>query len=674
MDYRESLPAGRAALGWLTAAAAAVLLAACGGGDVGTETVADASSEPTADARVTAMGTPYGSTAPTVPATIEAENFDRGGQRVGYYDLTAGNSGGQYRTGESVDIIASADAAGGGYVVNNFQTGEWLAYTINVPAAGNYEIELRAASMFAASAFHVEVDGVNVSGRVNVPNTGSWSAFQWVGKKTVALAAGTRVLRIVADEQYFNLNSIRIAAAPASTPYSGTPIVVPATIEAENFDHGGEGIAYHDNGAGNAGGQYRTGENVDIVASTDAAGGGYVVNNFETGEWLAYTINVATAGNYDLELRAASALTGSAFHLEIDGQDVTGRIGVPNTGSWNGFQWVGKKGVPLAAGRRVLKVVSDQQYFNLNSIRIAAASAPAATPPPTGAKLLFKSGFEGGTALGSLLMYGNGAWQDITGTDSETGFAWPPKIWGGTNSRLQLIAGDGVSVTSSTLGSYIYNQLQTVTGRTGAATRALYSTVQQSVGGALVNWNSTQNDFIIFPGTNQGDLYVSYWLKFQPDLLEKMTANSWAGRVVSDWKTGTGTGGGGDYRILFSVFGDGANKRLYWNLKGDNVANGGLPQQVFWNLNNTTVPVPVGRWFRVEMFVHRSGGADGRVWIAVDGQRLFDRFGPNMGVYGLPWNRVMAFMNYSSGQVLPAYQWVDDFELWDGFPSHASAH
>ena len=38
-----------------------------------------------------------------------------------------------------------------------------------------------------------------------------------------------------------------------STPYTGTPIAIPGAFEAENFDKGGEGIAYHDTTPGNQG-------------------------------------------------------------------------------------------------------------------------------------------------------------------------------------------------------------------------------------------------------------------------------------------------------------------------------------------------------------------------------------------------------------------------------------
>src|SRR5689334_8251547 len=91
-----------------------------------------------------------------------------------------------------------------------------------------------------------------------------------------------------------------------AAPFTGTPYSVPGTIEAENFDTGGQGVGYNDKTNNNQGGQYRTKEGVDIIVSPDSAGGGYVINNFQTGEWLAYTINVTSSGPYDIMLRASS--------------------------------------------------------------------------------------------------------------------------------------------------------------------------------------------------------------------------------------------------------------------------------------------------------------------------------------------------------------------------------
>src|SRR6267378_2708612 len=328
-----------------------------------------------AQAQTTPAPTPYSGVPIAIPGAFEAENFDFGGEGVAYHDNTPGNQGGQYRLSEDVDIIVSTDStdsAGGGYVVNNFETGEWLAYTVNVATSAQYDIELRASNgnLSPPPRFHIEIDGVNVTGSILVPNTGSWNTFQWIGQTGVPLTAGTHVLKIVADQQYFNLNSIRVTAMSAPTPYSGVPIVIPGAFEAENFDLGGEGVAYHDNTPGNQGSQYRLSEDVDIIVSSDSAGGGYVVNNFETGEWLAYTIHVAQTAIYRIDIRASNSGFTPSFHIEIDGANVTGSVRVPDTGSWSVFQDVGKGGITLNQGQHLLRLVTDQQYFNVNWIRI----------------------------------------------------------------------------------------------------------------------------------------------------------------------------------------------------------------------------------------------------------------------------------------------------------------
>src|SRR5437899_1661970 len=137
------------------------------------------------------------------------------------------------------------------------------------------------------------------------------------------------------------------AGAATAAPFYGTPFAIPGSFEAEDFDRGGEGVAYHDNVPGNAGGLYRPEEDVDIISPCAS---GYVVNNFETGEWLEYTVSVSEAGVYRLEALASSELEGSRWHMEIDGVDATGPVTVPHTGSWRTFEWVGVGGVSLTAG------------------------------------------------------------------------------------------------------------------------------------------------------------------------------------------------------------------------------------------------------------------------------------------------------------------------------------
>jgi hypothetical protein len=163
------------------------------------------------------------------------------------------------------------------------------------------------------------------------------------------------------------------APVTGSTPYTGTRVSLPGTIQAENYDLGGKGVAYFDTTAGNSGGVYRTGEDVDLANSCDAEIGGYMVGEIVTGEWLAYSVNVASSTNYDIMLRVADPYSGGAFHVEVDGVNVTGSVSGLTTGAWCTFKWVGKTRVPLTAGAHILKVVVDQQPFNLKAIRVSVS-------------------------------------------------------------------------------------------------------------------------------------------------------------------------------------------------------------------------------------------------------------------------------------------------------------
>ncbi|HEY3886294.1 MAG TPA: carbohydrate-binding protein, partial [Vicinamibacterales bacterium] len=142
-----------------------------------------------------------------------------------------------------------------------------------------------------------------------------------------------------------------------STPYTGTPIALPGRIEAENYDKGGEGVAYHDTTPGNAGGVYRS-DGVDLQVANDT-GGGYKVKSAVAGEWLNYTVSVGATGTYSLDARVCSSGAGGTFHIEVDGVNVTGEMSIPNTGSWNSFTTITKTGVSLTAGTHVFKLVLD---------------------------------------------------------------------------------------------------------------------------------------------------------------------------------------------------------------------------------------------------------------------------------------------------------------------------
>jgi hypothetical protein len=322
------------------------------------------------------------------------------------------------------------------------------------------------------------------------------------------------------------------------------------------------------------------------------------------------------------------------------------------------------------------------------ALPLAAQPAPA----PTTAQRLFASGFEGTTAIvppNQANFWGTGGFTDITGTDDTTGFTWPPSIWGGGGGRFLFLT-DPLVVAAADVGSYMFNRIETVTGPKGNQTKALYQEISRNVNGTEpMGGSPTTNLFSIHPSGETSDLYISYWIKFQPDLVEKMNNLPAGGGIVNGgtwraffaFKTGTqrpvvgplnAPYNNGDYRVEVYVMTYGGGTP-YWQVLADNSAGGGAPLVNNWVVQNRTVPVPVGEWFKFEIFWHRSNAADGRVWVAINGSVIADRYGPNMGAWNLPINRISAPTVYT-GSRMPVYQWVDDLEIWNGFPPSGSGH
>ena len=162
-------------------------------------------------------------------------------------------------------------------------------------------------------------------------------------------------------------------------PYGGTPAAVPGTVQAENYDTGGEGVAYHvtsTNGSGNA---YRS-DGVDLETTSDT-GGGYDLGWTSGGQWFRYTVNVAAAGPYAVTFRVAapSSVTGALHLSNASGVNLSGAVTIPQTGNWQ--TWATATAiVTLPAGQQVLTLNEDTGGWNLNYLTLAAAGG--GNPPP----------------------------------------------------------------------------------------------------------------------------------------------------------------------------------------------------------------------------------------------------------------------------------------------------
>jgi hypothetical protein len=306
----------------------------------------------------------FNGTPAAIPGQVSAANFDNGGEGVAYHDTTAGNSGGQYRNTD-VDVEASSD---GGYDVGWIAAGEWINYTVNVASAGSYTVQLRVSSPTGASMHLGFNKASSVWTVVSIPSTGGWQSWTTVSVP-VTLGAGTQQMTLMFDTGSMNIESASVTSSSGGggglSPFLGAPVSLPGTIQAANFDNGGEGVAYLDSSPGNAGGAYRN-TDVDLEASSE---GGYDVGWTTQGEWLNYTVSVTSAGSYTVQLRVASP-GGASMHVGFNtASNVWKPVSIPATGGWQTWTTVSVP-VTLGAGTQQLTLLFDTGPMNIRTIAV----------------------------------------------------------------------------------------------------------------------------------------------------------------------------------------------------------------------------------------------------------------------------------------------------------------
>lgn len=138
----------------------------------------------------------FGAAPANVPGRIEAEEFDRGSNTIAYQDLSPQSTGDLYRSDTDVDFVALPD---GGHAVDADDPGEWLEYTVDVSEPGLRRVAVKLASATGGGSFHVEVDGVDKTGQIEVVSTGNDNAYRWMNIGNINLTAGSHVLRLSFD-------------------------------------------------------------------------------------------------------------------------------------------------------------------------------------------------------------------------------------------------------------------------------------------------------------------------------------------------------------------------------------------------------------------------------------------------------------------------------------------
>lgn len=272
----------------------------------------------------------------------------------------------------------------------------------------------------------------------------------------------------------------------------------------------------------------------------------------------------------------------------------------------------------------------------------------------TTSELLFSSGFNEEVTLGPMEHpegNNNGLyWQGISGTDKATGFTWPID-----NDQFPVTSPARFFMLTNYKGiianprEYTENKLEEINGYNGKPNRCLYMAFYKG-GGVGQTW------YYINPETDRDlkQMYIRYRLRFPNSMTQAMEDHNWYNFFY--FKTQQT-----DFRIEGGIrYKDG---KLKWFVNGDHPdPNSSGSLEVYFNISNDTVPVPIGKWFNVEYYWYRSKGNDGRFFWSINGRTIVDYHGPTMTQNNI--DRFCPFGSYGTN----TYQWVDDFQMWNAPP------
>lgn len=210
------------------------------------------------------------------------------------------------------------------------------------------------------------IDGVAIRKEGSAP-------YEW-GKEgsnyqneTTGLLVGSHLLEVVVtdDKGASTKISKTITVNEKRGPYSGSPLVIPGTLEAEDYDRGGLNKAYFDSDATNKGAgesNYRTTEGVDIGNGN----GGKVIGWTSTGEWLEYSVLVEEIGKYEIELMVSSSKGGGKLDLASNGNSIM-KLDIPSTDDWDTYTTM-REELNLVEGEQILRLTFEQSGFNVDKI------------------------------------------------------------------------------------------------------------------------------------------------------------------------------------------------------------------------------------------------------------------------------------------------------------------
>jgi hypothetical protein len=137
--------------------------------------------------------------------------------RVGSIPLDAQQYEAERATLNDTALVTHVQASNGQKVGNINNAGSYAEFTVRVPAAGSYTLNVRYDNGFGSAATHnVSVNG-GAASTISYPPTVDWGRYLWA-QKTVTLNAGVNTVRFTKGTNFAELDVLHVYRSTALDP------------------------------------------------------------------------------------------------------------------------------------------------------------------------------------------------------------------------------------------------------------------------------------------------------------------------------------------------------------------------------------------------------------------------------------------------------------------------
>jgi oligosaccharide reducing-end xylanase len=207
----------------------------------------------------------------------------------------------------------------------------------------------RSSSSAKPSSASARPSSASIRSSVTPSSTSASSSFSSIRSSSVSSRS---VISLISSSAH------SVSSSVLSSRANNDSVDIPNRIEAENYS-------------------VQSGIQTETTSDTD---GGINIGYIENGDFVDYTINAPTSGNYSVHLRVASATQGGTLDLFANNA-VLGSVAVNGTGGWQAWTTLITT-VRLNAGQQTLRLRfsgGNGYLFNLNWIEFAESSVSSSS-------------------------------------------------------------------------------------------------------------------------------------------------------------------------------------------------------------------------------------------------------------------------------------------------------